>query len=345
MKFRLFLAALGVSCLCLSGCGGDPAAANAPTGSWIYYATNNGAATTIKKVRSDGSFVSTLATLGPNYQGYAADPTGANVAFGYSKTSLELGALYAIEVAPKVDASTATIKTDFLYDSVGGIQFTWDGKSLIYTAATPADGPSLFRLDLKSGVITRLDDGVDMELSPDGSKILYTKPVGSGLELFTLSASPKAEGPGTQLTNDGRIKQLPTWSADGKSIAYVGYQDVPPYAAYVISNTGADLGSEPKISSPTSDIFGVSLSPDGTQIASVQINGSGVGKTGVYVGPVEGSMGNLIRADSQVLGPIYWLKDAYGPLARASSRVSHSLAQYARVTVRRARRVRPGSPH
>lgn len=331
-------------CLCVLqiGCGGDSPGSPASSGQWIYYASNDGTNGYVNRVRPDGSSPAIVVTLGPNYQGYASDGSGAQVAFGFSKTPFTEGATYALCVGSQVDIDSVKEKTAFLYDSIGSIQFTTDGSKVLYTAAPSGQGPALFRLDLRAMKVEKLDDGVDMQISPNGLAVLYTKAVGSGLELFEMAIGG-APGSGVQLTSDGRVKQLPSWSDDGSKIAYVGYQDAPPYVGFLIDNNGKDLGTQPKVKDSAADVLGLAFSPDVSELASVRANATDATKSGVFKTTLAGGGGALVASNPQVTGPVFW-SDSTASANTLQPRLARSLVGFAHFSLRRSSRVRPAKP-
>ncbi len=88
-----------------------------------------------------------------------------------------------------------------------------------------------------SGLRTVLQEpGIsDMAWSPDGKRFAFGRRVGEGkTEIHTVAVDGGDERP---VTNDGASSTQPTWSPDGKWLAYVSNKD-GPYQIYRISVNG-----------------------------------------------------------------------------------------------------------
>ncbi len=117
-------------------------------------------------------------------------------------------------------------------ERVGGMEWTADGKSLLYNA-----GGDLFLIDIASGKweqLTRTAEAeLDATLSPDGKMAAYRR----GWDLYTMDLATKKETRlttgGTELVRNGALDwvypeelDLPTafwWSPDSKSIAFLQF--------------------------------------------------------------------------------------------------------------------------
>jgi dipeptidyl-peptidase-4 len=115
---------------------------------------------------------------------------------------------------------------------LGGMQFSADGKSLLYTA-----GGDLFVIDVATGKWEQLtktpEPELDAKLSPDGKAVAFRR----GWDLYTVDVASKKETRlttgGTELLRNGAMDwvypeelELSTafwWSPDSKSIAYLQF--------------------------------------------------------------------------------------------------------------------------
>ena len=72
--------------------------------------------------------------------------------------------------------------------------------------------------------------------SPDGSKILFTRPTASRMQIFVMNA----DGTGVRRLTDGPdSNRTPVWSPDGNLIAFVSARD-GNLELYVMDSHGAD---------------------------------------------------------------------------------------------------------
>lgn len=129
---------------------------------------------------------------------------------------------------------------------LGGMQFSTDGKSLLYTS-----GGDVFLIDVATGKWDQLtrtaEPELDTKLSPDGRTVAFRR----GWDLYAIDVASKKETRlttgGTELLRNGALDwvypeelDLPTafwWSPDSKSIAYLQF----------------DLGQEPVV--PHEDVL------------------------------------------------------------------------------------------
>lgn len=118
---------------------------------------------------------------------------------------------------------------------------------------------------------TRLTDGSDMGVqplwspSPLGYPIIYTTRNGSGQRGISM-VDPNVGGP-TQLVGDNSY--APSWSLDGKYIAYITTINGSPHL-YIMNSNGT--GNRPLTDTPPDGA--AAWSPDGLSIAFVGLTGS-----------------------------------------------------------------------
>ena len=167
-------------------------------------------------------------------------------------------------------------------DTFPGYDFMPDGKSLI----VPING-KIARVDFASGQATNVPFNVNVEMevaprayfkyrvpddatvearliryptvSPDGKRVAFT--AFSKLYVMDLpSGTPK------KLTNNGDGEFMPTWSPDGRSIAYVTWTGSKGGDIYTVS---ADGGSPRRLTNTPAYYANPAYSPDGSKIVFI----------------------------------------------------------------------------
>jgi TolB protein len=143
-----------------------------------------------------------------------------------------------------------------------------DGEHIAFISEDKFCYEELYIMDADGGERMRLTDAKripqDFSWSPDGSRIAFTKldppgeqsaPGESGWDIYVVDIKQRKE---TRLTNFYHNALHPTWSPDGKQIAFDSFR-----AIFIINADGTELrplvNDEPFVRSPI-------WSPDGTQI-------------------------------------------------------------------------------
>ena len=132
------------------------------------------------------------------------------------------------------------------------------------------------------------------QTSPDGSQLVYES-------LGKLWTRPAAGGEPRPLTRgDNNFEAWPTWSRDGRSIAFVGWSDRDLGQILVVPARG---GTAKTVSSQPGHYSNLRFSPDGGSIAFEAGSGGGLTSdqwnrdSGIYVVPVRGGSPKLVKRD------------------------------------------------
>ena len=184
-----------------------------------------------------------------------------------------------------------------------------DGRTLVVTNRSAVANESfLLRIDLASGEVLNLTNGtagaqrVDdnfPEISPDGSQVAFSFTDDSGTDIHLMDTASGTDF--RSVTDDAFFNTMPTWSPDGRSIAYVSNRNYTeeglidavvygdgeiPLDGWVIIRHDLATGAETHLTaadqSPT--LF-PSWSPDGSMVAYI---GGGPGLTDVDVVRADG---------------------------------------------------------
>ena len=184
-----------------------------------------------------------------------------------------------------------------------------DGRTLVVTNRSAVANESfLLRIDLQSGEVLNLTNGtagaqrVDdnfPEISPDGRQVAFSFTDDSGTDIHLMDTASGTDF--RSVTDDAFFNTMPTWSPDGRSIAYVSNRNYTeeqlidavvygdgeiPLDGWVIVRHDLASGAETNLTaadqSPT--LF-PSWSPDGSMVAFI---GGGPGLTDVDVVRADG---------------------------------------------------------
>ena len=183
-----------------------------------------------------------------------------------------------------VGSSCSVISTDHAVELVGLADFgaaplwTPDGSKIVFsrpakgTFVVHADGSRLWPLPPNQPVKTSLTPGnFSPALSPDGSRIAYAEIVRRDFSDYTSAIVTSAlDGSDrVKLTSNGAVDAHPTWSPDGKQIAFVSTREttLPALHLYVMDADGSNVRNLV----PSVAIWGnpPAWSPDGTRIAFI----------------------------------------------------------------------------
>lgn len=160
-------------------------------------------------------------------QGLAWSPDGRTIAL--SEFDQETRA-YHLRLLDTVSESSTPVPAA---GSAGTPRWSPDGSYLAYTARNAqTNSNELYVWKVGSDTSQKVLDGeagLYADWSPDGRKLIFSGPLGDGLQLFTVSLQ---SGEIAQLTATQTIKTIARWSADGRLIAYVGEVPLPTVSRY-----------------------------------------------------------------------------------------------------------------
>ena len=172
------------------------------------------------------------------------------------------------------------------------------GRRSLIAFVTDRDGPDAIGNLGNQEIYTMNPDGTDQRrltnekspdeapaFPPDGKHIAFMSQRAGGFEIFVMNANGSEQRQLTHFTELGRGAVAPTWSPDGKRIAFS--TRIPPIAIYVINADGTDAR---KVSDDGGGASNPAWSPDGRKIA---FNSRRSGKAQIYVMDANG--GNVCR--------------------------------------------------
>jgi Tol biopolymer transport system component len=134
-----------------------------------------------------------------------------------------------------------------------------DGRTILFTenGEASADGSSIYLRKGDGTPAVRLGSGVGWALSPDGKSVLASVRGQTG-----VSVMPTGPGATQRLKGDVRIESEAVWLADGHRVVYAGDDNQGKMRLYL-----QDLSGEPRPISPSGEVDGFSVSPDGSTVA------------------------------------------------------------------------------
>ncbi len=157
-----------------------------------------------------------------------------------------------------------------------GVYWSPDGNKLALLLYLRGQEPQMALMNPDGSGFTSLAAAIpgakaDLRWSPDSRQIAFTSRYPNNIEVYTVNV---ADGTTRQLTHRPQNDVLPTWSADGKQLAYVsldGRAD-PGNRIYVI---GEDGRGEKLLHAGSGLVNALAWSPDGRRIAYSEGTGNG----------------------------------------------------------------------
>lgn len=139
---------------------------------------------------------------------------------------------------------------------------------------TPARTAGLYVLELATGALEPLagvppeSSALGAAVSPDGTRIAFDAEVDGQRQVWVMDP----DGSDLERVTDGIEAIAPTWSPDGRSLAYTGMATDGLRTIFVVE---LGSGETRPVTSERSDVFGPDWSPDGDSIAYQVQHGDG----------------------------------------------------------------------
>ena len=279
-----------------------------PDGRWIYFAYrpggfryNQNVYGTIWQIRALDRETGRVRVVADGFGGSgrpALSPDGNTLAFirrDRTNTVLMLQDLAAGTERELFDGLDPDLQENFVWTGIySGYSWTPDGKAIVIFF----DGKP-HRIDVATGEVTAIPMSVPVEqevadvvrfhrdiapddvhvkmiswptISPDGNTLLFSA-------LGSLYSMDLPDGAPRRLETEGARAYCPTWSADGKRIAYVSWSDDGEGHVWTASPRG---GSARRITTESGQYSNPAFSRDGSKL--VWVSGVGVTKRGQGLG-------------------------------------------------------------
>ncbi len=177
-----------------------------------------------------------------------------------------------------------------LSEDEGNFRWTPDGKYLVYQSGSPPHS-DIWLLPMRTGLFRRSEEAIRLTNGP--VPYSYPCPSRDGKQIFALGTKQRGE----LVRYDMKLKQFvpflggisatdPTFSRDGKWVAYASYPD------HTIWRSRSDGSERLQLTFPPMDAIFPFISPDGTKVAFH------TDKNEIYVVSMEGGTPQKINADN-----------------------------------------------
>jgi Tol biopolymer transport system component len=203
-------------------------------------------------------------------------------------------------------------RTELTFSSAFDGDPAWspDAQSIAFES-TRAGNSDVFAIDVDGTKETQLTtatgfDG-DPAWSPDGSKIAFTSTRDGNKEIYVMNADGSGQ---TRLTNNGgvvknvdtdQVDQDPTWSPDGRSIAFESTRD----GNFEVYRMDADGSAQRRLTFHLGLDALPEWSPDGKRIA-FESNRAGKGTRDVWTMDVNGGTLKRVTSRATAFSPPSW---------------------------------------
>jgi TolB protein len=193
-----------------------------------------------------------------------------------------------------------------------GAEFLPDNKNLLLTLSFNKSA-DIYKMTLDGKSISQLTKGpagamnVEPAISPDGNTIAFSSDRSGQPMIYTMNM---AGGNVKRHTFAGHYNSTPTWSNDGKKIAFAGFdREKNNFDVFVMNADGTEmlrLTSAKKANGKWANNEDPAFSPDGRQVMFISDR---VGNKQLYMVNVDGSNERRISYDNK-----YYSKPKWGPL-------------------------------
>jgi Tol biopolymer transport system component len=200
-------------------------------------------------------------------------PDGKTIAYCATPGPGLNGEIYTIPATGGTPTSITNAEADGPYAGNCQPSFSPDGKTIMYTHYDEANGFGIYTIPSTGGTPTKVLGNVGYvvspRLSPDGKTIAFSACVplsetsqNCNLEIFTMPSTGRTPTQLTSNATDVNDEAIPSFSPDGKTIAYTGNGSV-----YTIPSTG---GTPTQLTHDNACWRGLPVfSPDGNRIAYI----------------------------------------------------------------------------
>lgn len=267
----------------------------------ILFASIEPNAYTLQAFRPDTAAASVLTKLENGQTLFAQSPSTENVAFG-----VESDGFVSIHVNKSLKLDGAQRIGETRFTEVGSVQFTPDGRRLVFTAQPKGEEMGVYVASLDGKTVRRLDDGEDVSVSSDGKRIVYSKPVNGNGDLFVRDL---ADGKPKAIVSSPAEDILPQWSKDGKRVLFTSNREGGRFGVFVVASGG---GAAKKMVPGDAIRYGATFSPDSRSIAYNQL-GETPETTGIYTIPAAGGAPRRVVDRVSDAGFVFWATPSVGP--------------------------------